>query len=137
MTKAVTAAVLGCGVLGVLGAGGCMDRTVTITSDPPGAVVWMNDAEVGRTPVTTAFTFYGKYDVRLRKDGYEPLVTSADLVAPIYEYPPLDLAAMAFPLRIRTERRWHFELQPQPPEDEERQESLIERARAMQEQAGR
>ncbi len=56
-------------VVGGLGHAGCVERTITITSDPPYALVWLNDEEIGRTPVTVPFTFYGKYDVRLIHEG--------------------------------------------------------------------
>ncbi len=52
-----------------MGPTGCVQRTITITSDPPHAIVWLNDEEIGRTPVTVPFTFYGKYDVRIVHEG--------------------------------------------------------------------
>src|SRR5262245_38992736 len=52
---------------------GCVRRTMTIESDPPGALVYMNNQEVGRTPVTREFIWYGFYDVQLRRDGYKTL----------------------------------------------------------------
>jgi hypothetical protein len=110
----------------------CLERTVKITSEPPGAVVWMNNVEVGRTPLTTAFTFYGHYDVRIRREGYEPLVTSQKLRAPIYEYPPLDLLALAAPVAIRTEREWHFQLAPLIEVQGEAEAALVTRAHEMQ-----
>lgn len=48
---------------------GCLERTITITSQPTGALVHLNDREVGRTPVVVPFTFYGTYTVRLEHDG--------------------------------------------------------------------
>ena len=113
---------------------GCLERTVTVTSTPPGALVYLNDTEVGRTPVTTAFTFYGDFDVRLRKEGYEPLVTHMRARAPFYEYAPLDLAATAWPGRIRTDRQWHFDLVPLPTPTREGEAALVERAAAMRSQ---
>src|SRR5215471_15531012 len=69
---------------------GCLERTITITSEPPDAIVWLNDVEVGRTPLKTGFTFYGDYDVRLRKEGYEPVQTHRETDTPIYEFAPID-----------------------------------------------
>ncbi|MEO1498872.1 MAG: PEGA domain-containing protein, partial [Planctomycetota bacterium] len=66
---------------------GCLERTITVTSEPPGAIVTLNDVEIGRTPVTTEFTYFGVYDVRVRKDGYEPLVTRRETTTPWWEYP--------------------------------------------------
>lgn len=93
--------------------GGCMQRTLTITSEPEGALVWVNDVEVGRTPVETSFTFYGTYDVRLRKEGYEPLSTCRVARTPVYEYPPIDFVTMALPWRTNTKIAWHFDLEPE------------------------
>lgn len=51
---------------------GCVERTISITSDPSGALVFLNDEEIGRTPCEASFLHYGTYDVRIVKDGYEP-----------------------------------------------------------------
>src|SRR5688500_11766935 len=91
---------------------GCLERTISISSEPARALVWLNDVEVGRTPLEVDFTFYGTYDVRLDLDGYEPIVTSRTTKAPIYEYPGLDLLAEAVPTTIETNIRWHFALRP-------------------------
>lgn len=114
---------------------GCLERQISITTDPPGAEVWLNDQLVGRTPLKTGFLFYGVYDVRVRKDGYEPLVTSKKAAQPWYETPPIDLAAAAIPARIRTDLDWHFVLQPSPPVDRPSEEALLERARQLRTQA--
>ena len=58
------------GAMFVFGAG-CVRRVVQITSDPDGAVVWMNDREVGSTPCEVEILHYGKYDVRVEKPGWE------------------------------------------------------------------
>jgi hypothetical protein len=104
---------------------------VTIKSEPPDAVVWLNHTEIGRTPVTTGFTYYGDYDVRLRREGYEPLVTHSDVGAPIYEQVPLDLIATALPVRIKTNREMSFTMEPSPAATPENQAGLVERARAL------
>ena len=54
---------------------GCVERTIKITSQPSGALVYLNDEEVGRTPTEVRFTFYGDYSVILRKEGHETLNT--------------------------------------------------------------
>lgn len=109
---------------------GCLERTITITSEPPGALVCVNDVEVGRTPVKTGFTYYGDYDVRLRKEGFEPLVTHRKAAAPIYEYAPVDLAATAVPARIQTNLVWHFELTPSP-DPKTGEDGLVQRAKEL------
>lgn len=113
--------------------GGCLERTITVTTEPPGAVVWMNDQEIGRTPVETGFTFYGTYELRIRKEGFEPIVTQRKASAPWYEYPGPDLVASALPFRIRTALHWHFDLSPQAhaADPDGARADLLERARAF------
>ncbi|MBT4015057.1 MAG: PEGA domain-containing protein, partial [Deltaproteobacteria bacterium] len=37
---------------------------MSISSNPPGALIWVNDREIGRTPVSFNFTYHGEYDIR-------------------------------------------------------------------------
>ena len=83
-------------LLACLAAGGCygqVHRTLTVESEPPGARCWLNSNEIGRTPCTVPFTWYGTYGVRLEYPGYETLVAEATVRAPYYEWVPLDLAS--------------------------------------------
>jgi len=119
------------------GAGGCLKRTISVTTEPPGALVWINDVEVGRTPLETDFTFYGNYDVRVRREGYEPIVTSAKAKRPIQEMPGIDLLAEAAPVRMHNVVRWHWNLVPlaeQAQSKEQAEQDLLARAGALREQ---
>ena len=109
------------------GLAGCVQRTITITSDPPGAMVWLNDREIGRTPVDVEFDYYGTYDVRLEREGYEPLMTSGEAAAPLWEAPGLDLAAELLPFRLHSRVEWHYVLGPRDDDPE----ALMERAREL------
>ncbi|MDX2117345.1 MAG: PEGA domain-containing protein [Planctomycetota bacterium] len=91
---------------------GCIERRIYITSEPPGATVWVNDVEAGRTPTSVKFTYFGNYDVRLRKGGFEPLITKGSANPPVYEFPGPDLLASAVPARIKTDVKWHYVLAP-------------------------
>ncbi|MBX3358421.1 MAG: PEGA domain-containing protein [Phycisphaeraceae bacterium] len=106
------ACILAVAAVSACGLAGCVERTLRITSDPPGALVWLNDVQVGRTPVETDFTYYGSYDVRVRLDGYEPLSTVRDAKIPAYEIPPIDLGAEMVPTKISSTIDWHFVLEP-------------------------
>jgi len=108
---------------------GCVRRTITITSDPDGALVYLNHKEIGRTPVEVEFLYYGDYDVRLLKDGYEPLIVKGDASAPAWDTPPIDLFAEAVP-DSRSRIRWHYQLEPVV----EDPAALTERARAIRQQ---
>ena len=91
---------------------GCVQRTITITSDPPGALVWLNDREIGRTPLDVDFVYYGIYDVRLVREGYEPVMTSGKAKAPWWETIGLDLLAELAPMDLKSHVEWHYELEP-------------------------
>jgi hypothetical protein len=84
-------------------ASGCVGvrRELTVVSDPPGALVYLNGDEVGRTPVTREFLYYGTMDLQLRKDGYKTLSARPRVWAPLWQVPPIDLLAEAFPLTDR------------------------------------
>ncbi len=105
---------------------GCVERRIVITSDPTGAAVTLNDVDVGLTPLEVDFTYYGVYDVQLRKPGFEPLLTTADADAPWYEWPGIDIVSQAIPPTDRTMIRWHFALEPVDLDPGE----LIDRARS-------
>lgn len=92
-----------------LGFAGCVERTISITSNPQGALVYLNDEEVGRTPLAISHRFYGVYSVRLELDDHKPLWTKQEAKAPWWEFPGPDLVAEAIPgLAVR--QQWHFDL---------------------------
>lgn len=88
----------------VIAAGGCVERTMKISTDPPGARVFVNDEEVGLSPVKFSFLWYGDYDIVIRKEGYETLRTHYRVDAPWHQWPPFDLIAETLiPFTIRDE----------------------------------
>jgi len=107
---------------------GCVERTISISSRPSGALVYLNDKEVGRTPVTVPFTFYGVYDVRLEAEGFAPLWTKKKAKAPWWEAPGPDLIAEAIPGN-QAHLQWHFDMKPAQPTDPDK---LTDRAQQMQ-----
>src|SRR4051794_12716028 len=42
---------------------GCVERKLTVVSQPDGALVHLNNQEIGRTTVSRDFIYYGDYDV--------------------------------------------------------------------------
>ena len=115
---------------------GCLERRLSITSEPPGALVWVNDVELGRTPVEADFTFYGEYDVRISLEGYEPIHKQMTAPQPIQEYPPFDLVAGALPVDFENVVKWHFDLQPALEKSEDSkafENNLMDRARGLRE----
>jgi len=93
---------------------GCVERRLTIRSNPPGAVVYIDDYEIGTTPVSTDFVYYGTRKIRLVKDGYETLTVLQPVSAPWYQVPPLDFFSENLtPGEIRDHRALDFNLVPQ------------------------
>ena len=122
-TMAVAAAALG----------GCVEREMKITSEPAGALVYVSDREVGRTPVALPFTWYGDYDVLLRMDGYKTLRANADISPPWYEVPPLDLLSHMAPWTYHDRRFLHYKLEKQ---EQLTDEQLIKQAEEMKIRTG-
>ena len=108
---------------------GCVERKLTINTNPSNALVILNDEEIGFSPVTVEFNWYGDYNVRIEKQGYETLVTHRDLKRPLHDVFPLDFfAEVLWPGNIVNEYDWSFDLaQYQAPERDE----LIKQAQQM------
>ena len=120
-------------ILLMLSFSGCVERLITVNTQPTGAIVWLNGEEIGSAPVTTEFTWYGQYEVTIRKDGFQTIKTARKAPTPFYEWPPLDLIAECFlPLKLTDHHRWNFELAPQAPADPNQ---LIERAKSFRKES--
>jgi hypothetical protein len=93
---------------------GCVQRRLTIRSNPPGALVYVDDHPIGTTPVSTDFVYYGTRKVRLVQSGYETLNVLQPIPAPWYQYPGLDFVTENLvPGEIRDDRVVEYQLQPQ------------------------
>ena len=112
--------------LSLTGAAGCVQRRMTIRSSPPGALVYVDDYQIGTTPVSTDFIYYGTRKIRLVKDGYETLTVRQPFPMPWYQIFPLDFVTEnLWPGEIRDERVVDLAMTPAaaaPPE------SLVARA---------
>ncbi|MHC4455753.1 MAG: PEGA domain-containing protein [Planctomycetota bacterium] len=110
----------------------CVERKLTINTEPEGALVTLNDEEIGISPVTVSFEWYGDYDVRISKEGYETLKTHRELKGPWYDGFPFDFFAnLLYPKRIVDSYEWTFELAPTK---EINREKLIQNAQELKEQ---
>jgi hypothetical protein len=90
---------------------GCVERKLTINTKPQGALVALNDEEIGESPVTVNFNWYGDYGIRISKEGYETLNTHRELKGPWYDHFPFDFfAQIVNPNRIVDSYEWTFEL---------------------------
>ena len=104
-----------CGLLAaLLAATGCAtERTLAITSSPPGAEVRLDDRPIGRTPLRHAFLYYGDRRLTLQLEGCQPHTEVIRLDPPWYARFPADiLTEVLVPVGWKDEHRVHAELRP-------------------------
>lgn len=110
---------------------GCVQRKLTVTSEPSGALVYLNNREAGRTPFSTDFLWYGEYEVVVRKEGYQTIVAKKNVIAPWWQFPPIDLFAEITPPRKVDAHTLSFTLTPV---EEVSASAILERATEMRKQ---
>ncbi len=94
----------------------------------------MDDIEVGTTPISPEFTYYGTRKIQLYKDGYETLTVKQTFHRPWYQWPVLDFfSENLWPHELRDEHMLNFQLQPQQIVPEDR---LLDRAQQLRAGAG-
>ncbi len=101
---------------------GCVERRFVITTDPPGAIVYdERGLPIGASPTDRTFVYYGEYEFKLVRDGYETQFVREKVRAPFYEWFLLDfISENLLPFTIRDIRRFHYQMQPKQvvaPED--------------------
>jgi hypothetical protein len=112
---------------------GCVERKLTINTNPAGAQVFLNDEEIGISPVTTSFAWYGDYNITIRKQDCVTLQTHRKLEAPWYDLFPFDfVTGVLYPGRIIDSYEWSFDLEPQK---EVGRQELIKAAEQIKSQA--
>ena len=102
-------------VAGCCAGSGCnsVRRRMTVRSDPPGALVMFEGREVGVTPVSVDFTYYGTREMTLVKDGYETLTVMQAVNTPAHQYFPIDFVSdNLLPFRVRDRHEFSFKLEP-------------------------
>jgi hypothetical protein len=108
---------------------GCVQRRMIVRSNPPGAVVYIDDYEIGTTPVAANFTYYGTRKIRLVKNGFETLTVMQPVAAPWYQMVPLDfITENLIPGKIHDTRTFDYPLVPQLVVPSEQ---LLERAEGL------
>lgn len=112
---------------------GCVHRRVTINSSPQGALVRVDGKDIGYTPASVDFTWYGTREVQLLKDGYETETRLVDISAPWYQKFPLDFVSDNFLGHHTTDqRRYDLQLRPKQPAVSG---NVIERGQALRSEA--
>lgn len=120
---------------------GCVLRSLTIDSEPTGAMVYLDDEPIGETPVTATFTYYGTRKITLEKvdaEGrllYERKIVYEKIKPPFYQILPLDFfTEIVIPIKLKDEHYLTYQLDPlkQLPK-QERQEKVIKNAEELRE----
>ncbi|MHC4599752.1 MAG: PEGA domain-containing protein, partial [Planctomycetota bacterium] len=115
---------------------GCVERTIEVRTDPPGASVFLDREYRGRTPLSIPFHHYGTRELTVRLEGYATETKVKTFWPPWYQIFPLDfLFDCLFPFTIHDRRPLEFRLlkeSPPPPRDAERErEALLRRAEEL------
>jgi len=93
---------------------GCVRRRMTVRTNPPGAVVSVDNQLIGTSPAASSFVYYGTREIRVEKDGYRTETVKTRINPPWYQYPGLDfISETLWPWEIRDERIIDVELVPQ------------------------
>lgn len=101
-------------VAGILAAfAGCVERRYTIRTNVPGALAIVNGEEVGPTPASRNFTYYGPREITILADGFETLQVIQPVRAPWWDnYVTEFFAENLIPFTLRDEREFYYELRP-------------------------
>ena len=82
-------------------------------SNPPGATVYLDGRELGRTPISTNFDHYGKREFRIVKQGYETKNELVPVRAPWYQWGGIDFVSeVLLPGKLTDYKYYEFDLQP-------------------------
>jgi hypothetical protein len=93
---------------------GCVRRRLNVRTNPPGALVYVDNQQIGTTPCSVDFVYYGTREIRLVKAGFETLTVNQPIPTPWYQYPPLDfISENLVAAKIRDNRTVTYNLAPQ------------------------
>ena len=92
---------------------GCVRRKMTVMTNPPGATVYLDGKEIGRTPFTANFDHYGKREFRVVKQGYDTKTELKPVRAPWYQWVGFDFVSeVLLPGKLTDHKYYEFDLQP-------------------------
>jgi hypothetical protein len=119
-------------LIGLLLLPGCVRRRLNVRSNPAGALVYVDNQQIGTTPCSVDFTYYGTREIRLIKAGYETLTVNQPIPTPWYQIPPIDfISENLVTTKIRDNRTVTYDLAPRL---EVPKEQLIGRANQLRQE---
>ncbi|TWT92356.1 PEGA domain-containing protein [Stieleria varia] len=106
---------------------------MTVRTNPPGAVVSVDNQVIGISPAATPFTYYAARDIRIEKDGYRTETIRKQINPPWYQWPGIDFVAETlWPGELRDERIIDVQLVPKVVPSEE---EVVGRAETLRNQS--
>ncbi len=97
--------------LALLSTTGCVRRRLLVRSNPPGALVHVDNQVIGNTPCGVDFVYYGTREIRLSMPGYETLTVNQPIPTPWYEIPGIDfISENLVPSKIKDIRTVSYDL---------------------------
>jgi hypothetical protein len=100
-------------LVGVVVCSGCVERRYTLRTEPPGALAIVNGEEIGPTPVSRSFYYYGDREVTFLLDGYETKTIIQPVKAPWWDNLFTEFfSENLVPFTLRDEREFKYELTP-------------------------
>src|SRR5579862_2037950 len=124
-------ALLGALLLGLLSQAGCVERLLTIHSDPPGASVYLDGEKVGTTPCEVSYTWYGTRDLILELRGYTLIRQEVTLSPPSWQILPLDFVTdVVLPFTLRDRMAVSYPME-QAPLTREEVDTVLNRAEEL------
>ncbi len=108
---------------------GCVARRYTIRTEPPGALAIVNGQEMGVTPVSSSFEYYGDREIVLIKDGFETQRVIQPIKSPWWDNHLTEFfSENLVPVVLRDDRDFTYKLNPpQVPQTSD----LLQRAEAL------
>ena len=97
---------------------GCVKRNMHIVSDPPGALVYMNDDKIGETPLDYDFLDYAVHKFELKKEGYKSVSELVNIKPPFFSWLGIDLIFELIPYAFWDRKEMSYKLEPAPSPEE-------------------
>ncbi len=118
---------------------GCVTRTIIVKTNPPNALVYIDNKLAGESPAIIPFIYYGTRKIVIEKrDGegrltHERTTVFEKIKAPVYQWFPLDFFSdVLWPREIKDEHILSYDLvKLNPPPIKEQQEKLLKNAEEL------
>ena len=114
---------------------GCVERKLSIRSDPAEADVYIDGEKIGKTPCEIPFTFYGTRQVTIEKEGYSTVNNLVEIPTPPYEFFPFDFVfEVLIPAEIDDAHEFSYIMEEEIIEEAD-EKAIFQRAKKLKEHA--